>query len=264
MISLVRLAVLATLPFAALACSAASADAEGAEAVDSAEEALSGCGPRYAEAFAHYRNAVAWSKDRLRHGACGSEHGLQWSIADEASRAVMTCGHFRSVIRTSPWAAPLREALAPSLSLRSLTGELLVIKDSNWQNWTGTERFFEGGLSFWARAEGAYGPAVRVDFRADGEATWGELVYDEATGDISWRSLPATYEIEKSSGREAGPRLVRVTRAGKTDVFALGVQDAPAWRDAPLFVLEPLGDGAVLGEGATAPKLYSLVSECDA
>jgi len=258
---LTRFAALSSLALAAVACAAPSdapgADGSDEEAVGQTEEALTSCGTaRYAAALAHYKNAVQWSKDRERYGVCQSENGFLWSIADEASRAVMTCSAFRTVIRTSPWAAPVRRVLAPSLTLRSITGELLVIKDSQWANWTDTERFFDKGLTFWARAEGAYGSAVRIDFRADGKATWGELVYDEATGDISWRSLPATYTIAKTTSKESGPRRVTVTRAGKTQVFTLGVQSGWQYNDAPLFVLQP--------SGGTAPVLYSLVSECDA
>lgn len=256
---LTRFALLSSFALAAAACAAPTGgpDASEEEAVGQTEEALTACGPtRYAAALAHYKNAVQWSKDREREGVCQSENGFLWSIADEASRAVMTCGAFRTVIRTSPWAAPVRRVLAPSLTLRSITGELLVIKDSQWANWTGTDRFFDKGLTFWARAEGAYGSAVRIDFRADGKATWGELVYDDATGDITWRSLPATYAITKTTAKESGPRRVTVTRAGKTQVFTLGVQSGWQYSDAPIFVLQP--------SGGTAPALYSLVSECDA
>lgn len=242
------------------ACSAAGPDPIAEEAVEQSEEALTACGAaKYSEALGHYKNAVAWSKDRNAHGVCNSDNGFQWAIADEASRAVMTCGEFRSVIKTSPWAAPLRQALAPSLTLRSLSGELLVIKDSAHQNWTGAERFFTAGLSFWARAEGAYGSRVRIDFRAGGKATYGYLDYNEVTGDITWKSVPATYTIGKSTSREAGPRTVTVTRAGKVEKFELGVDNALEYSAAPIFVLEPLGAAAT-----TAPKLYSLVSECDA
>lgn len=247
----------------ALAGCAVGVHDEGVESVDVNEEAIVACGERYGEALEHYKKAVAASKDRLQHGPCGSEDGLLWSIADHASRAVMTCGAFRQVIRTSPWAAPLREALGQTLTLHSLTGELLVIKDSDWQNWTSTESFFDGGLSFWARAQGAYGPGVRIDFAAGGQATWGEHTYDEVTGEIGWREIPATYTVTRFGG-EASPRTVTVTREGMTEVFALGVQNAAAWKDAPIFVLEPLGTGTVMGEGATVPVLYSLVAECDA
>lgn len=253
------------LVFSSLVAGCATAvDDEGVDAIDTTESAVVSCGSTYAEAFAYYKKAVDASKDRLRYGVCESENGLLWGIADDASRAVMTCGAFREVIATSPWALPLRQVLVSTLTYRSLTGELLVIKDSEWQNWTGVEPFFDAGLTFWARAQGAYGSSVQVDFGPNGTATWGEHTYDEGTGEVGWRTIPATYTIEKSSGSQAGPRVLTVTREGKTDVFALGVQNAVSWKDAPIFVLEPLGTGEVLGDGATAPKLYSLVSECDA
>lgn len=257
--SFARVLAVSAVALTAAACAAPTSEPEGSEAVEQSEEALTACGAaKYNEALAHYKNAVAWSKDRNANGVCNSENGYQWGIADEASRAVMTCGEFRNVIRTSPWAAPLRTALAPSLTLRSLSGELLVIKSSSWANWTGAERFFQSGLSFWARAEGAYGPAVRIDFRADGKATFGELVYDHVTGDITWGSSAATYTLSKASGRESGVRTVTVKHAGKTDTFTLGVENPLDYKAAPIFVLQPQG------AATKAPKLYSLVSECDA
>lgn len=253
------LLVVPALVLGSTACSSAPSEASPDEEVESSEEALTACGQaRYAEAFAHYKKAVDASKERLRSRTCEWNDGFLWSIADHASRAVMTCAEFRGVIRTSPWAAPLRQALAPSLTLRSLSGELLVIKDSAWANWSGVDAFFtKGGLSFWARAEGAYGPAVRIDFAANGRATWGELHYDARTGDITWRSIPATYAVSKATSRESGPRNVTVTREGKTTTFTLGVQSGYAYADAPLFTLTPASAGSV-------PVLFSLVSECDA
>src|SRR4051794_33177269 len=44
--------------------------------VASAGAALSSCPPaNYEAALAHYKNAVAWSNDRLEHGACETENG---------------------------------------------------------------------------------------------------------------------------------------------------------------------------------------------
>jgi hypothetical protein len=238
-----------------------SADATTAdEPVEQSDEALSACGAaKYDEAFTHYKNAVEWSKDRERNGVCGSEHGYQWGIADEASKAVMICGEFRNVIKSSVWAAPVRRVLGDSLTLRSLSGELAVIKDSKWQNWSGVETFFATpqGLKFWARAEGAYGSAVRIDFAAGGKATYGYLHYDAQTGDITWKTQPATYTITKN-GSAAAKRTVTVVHGGKTEKFTLGVEDGWTYQSAPLFTLSPLGTST------TAPKLYSLVSECDA
>ncbi len=236
-----------------------STDEDSLGETGEAEQALRVCGTtKYNQALAHYRNAVDWSKERNRYGACGSENGLMWSIADEASRAVSKCGEFRSVIRRSAWAAPLRTALAPSLTLRSLSGELLVIKDSSWQNWSGVDAQFAKGISFWARAEGAYGARVRIDFAANGVATWNELVMDETSGEISLENDTATYSITKNGAASSSRRTVRVTHAGKTETFTLEVDNPVEYEAAPIFVLEPSG------AATTSPKLYSLVSECDA
>jgi hypothetical protein len=255
--------VLMGLMVLAVGCGVGGVDVAGVEADAPAEHAaaLSACGSgAYQEALGFYRAAVAASKERLAKGVCQSETGFLWSIANDASRAVMTCGEFRSVIRTSPWAAPLRTALGPSLTLRSLTGELLVVKDSQFANWTGVERFFaEGGLTFWARAQGAYGPRVVIDFRRNGTATWKELVYDERTLEISLRESSASFTVARANSRTAGPVMVSITHDGKTERFSLGVRNAMSYRDAPLFVLSP---GVVTEEGT--PELFSLVSECDA
>lgn len=255
-----------SVALAASGCSAPAPDDSSAESGESAQ-ALRSCGAvKYNAALAHYKNAVAWSKDRLRQGVCESENGLLWSIADEASRAVMTCSDFRGVIKSSPWAAPLRTTLEPSLTLRSLTGELLVIKDSSHQNWSGVESLFQdGGLRFWARAEGAYGSRVRLTFGANGTATWSELVYDEVSGDISLVDVASTFTFAPAI-TSSTRRTVTVSHGAKTDVFTLAVEDASEYKAAPLFVLEPQpGIPSVAGSGdAPTPKLYSLVSECDA
>lgn len=238
------------------ACGPDLAEVVDGDDVSPNQGALSTCSKAsYAEALTHYQTAVTWSKERLALGVCESRNGFQWEIANEASRAVMTCADFRATIRTSVWAAPLRKVLGPSLTLRSLTGELLVIKPGSFENWTGVDAFFPKGLSFWARAQGAYGPAVRIDFAANGQATWGELVFNQTTGDITWSSMKATYSM--TSSKASAPRVVSVTHAGKTVQFALTVQSQAGYRDAPVFVLVPVRSGA-------APELLSLVRECDA
>jgi hypothetical protein len=243
------------------ACAAPTEAAEAhEESVESTEDALISCGSaKYAEALAYYKNAVQWSKDREASGVCESENGYQWSIADEASKAVMTCGAFRSVIKSSVWAAPIRRVLGDSLTLRSLTGELAVIKDSQWQSWNGVEQWFgtSQGLRFWARAEGAYGSAVRVHLKANGEATYSYLYEVPATFDIALKTERATYTIAKTGG-SSHKRLVTVKHGRKTESFLLEVEHGWTYQSAPLFLLTPQG------ATTTAPKLYSLVSECDA
>lgn len=249
-----------TLFTAACAAPIEGSEAQGEEAVESSEEALVSCGAaKYNEALGYYKNAVQWSKDREASGVCESEHGYQWAIADEASKAVMTCGAFRNTIKTSPWAAPIRRVLADSLTLRSLTGELAVIKNSQWQNWTGVDQWFNttSGLRFWARAEGAYGSAVRVHLQANGKATYSYLYEVPGTFDITLKTEPATYTIART-GTSSQKRTVTVKHGTKTEKFLLEVEDGWTYQSAPLFRLTPQGTTT------TAPKLYSLVSECDA
>jgi len=235
----------------------------GSSAESAPNEAVAACGPaKYSEALAHYKNAVAWSKERDAKGVCDTENGYLESIADEASRAVTACGEFRNTIRTSAGAEPIRKALAPSLTLRSLTGELLVIKDSKFQNWIGAEQLFERDVSFWAHADGAYGPGVIVSFRANGQATWGELQVNALNDDIMMVTERATYAIMKSS--EQAKRTIIVKHGGKTSTYVLGVDSvtrSTSTKDnpAPVFTLTPTG-----ADATKEKTLYSLHSECDA
>lgn len=258
--SIAGLSFIFTLFTAACAAPTEGSEAQGDEDVASSEEALVSCGAaKYNEALGYYKNAVQWSKDREASGVCESENGYQWQIADEASKAVMTCGAFRNTIKTSPWAAPIRRVLADSLTLRSLTGELAVIKDSRWQNWTGVEQWFgtTSGLRFWARAEGAYGSAVRVHLQANGKATYSYLYEVPGTFDIALKTEQATYTIART-GTSSQKRTVTVKHGTKTEKFLLEVEDGWTYQSAPQFRLTPQG------ATTTAPKLYSLVSECDA
>ncbi len=249
------LAASTTALFFALTGCAAEESTEDGVTTQEESDLTASCGARYGEALEHYKTAVAWSKERLASGTCEWENGYLWQIADEASRAVMTCDAFRKTIKTSPWAEPLRRALSPSLNLRSYTGELLVIRDSQFQNWTGVEGYLSG-TSFWARAEGAFGPAVRIDFYAEGQATFGHLVFDDGTGNVDWQSDDATYTVESINGSASGKRILRITRGTLINEYELGVENPASYNDAPLFKLSPLD--------AHGTPLYSLVSECDA
>src|SRR5262249_28718361 len=144
-------------------------------------------------------------------------------------------------IKSSPWAAPLRTVLGPSLTLRSLTGELLVIKDSQFQNWNGAEALLSRGVSFWANPTGAFGPPYQIDLRANGDATWGFLNYDEKTGEFSWRKVAARYTVTKVDGTDKGKRIIHVTRDGVSESFTLGVENpSPMTQQAPVFTLTPV------------------------
>ena len=66
---------------AAVGCASEPSEPVAAESAE-----LLTCTPaKYEEALAQYKNAVAWSKERLEHGICETEHGYLMTIADEAS-----------------------------------------------------------------------------------------------------------------------------------------------------------------------------------
>lgn len=238
-------------------CSTESGDAPVVEEGD--EAALTSCGAeKYNAALAHYKNAVQWSKDRLSKGVCESDSGYQWSIADEASRAVMTCGAFHETIKSSPWAAPIRTVLADSLTLRSLSGELLVIKDSEFQNWTGTEELLEKGVQFWAQSNGAFGSHSQLVLGANGKGTFQYI--DFVSNDYTLKKEAATYTVAKANG-DKGKRKLVVKHGGLTETFLLNVEAGTQYSDAPIFTLTPETKGSKPNSGT---KMYSLVDECSA
>ena len=217
------------------------------------------CTPeKYNKAFGHYRKAVYAAKDRLRGKTCEDDIYL-WSIADDGAAAVMTCPAFKDVIRTSPYAAPLREVLKSSLTLKSLTGELLVLRDSQWANWSRVETLFPG-TTFYMGTNGAFGSHKWIDFKADGKATYHKLEFLDADPYVRVKTAPATYRVERT-GADKDPRKVKVVSEGQTETFDLKVS-APEgdFSSAPVFQLVPPGvDPTHFWE-----TLNSLVSECDA
>lgn len=238
-------------------CSSGSEEAEPAAETD--EAAVVSCGAaKYNEALAHYKNAVAYAKDRLEHGVCESDNGYQWEIADEASRAVMTCGAFHETIKSSPWAAPIRDVLADSLTLSSLTGELLVIKDSQFQNWNGVEKQLAKGMQFWAQSNGAVGSRSQLVLRANGKGTFQYV--DTDSQDWTQKKEAASWSIDAPADPKA-KRHITVKHGGLTEVFTLSVEAGSAYDDAPIFTLTPAHEGNKVN---SATKMYSLVGECEA
>ena len=219
------------------------------------------CTPeKYNEAFGHYRKAVYGAKDRLRGEICGEEDTFLWSIAGQAAASVMTCAAFKDVIKTSPYAEPLRTVLADSLTLKSLTGELLVLRDSQWANWSGVERLLPG-TSFSTEPQGAMGWHTTIKLGANGAATYVTMEELDAEPWVKFHESPARYRVEKT-GAEKDPRRVVIEHDGKTEVFQLRVADTEQgnFSSAPVFQLVP--------PGANPSHLWetfnSLVGECDA
>jgi hypothetical protein len=237
--------------------------ADAADDSDSDSAALAQCGARnYREAVVHYERAIAGAKRRLTSSACDGDESTLWGIATEASYAIMTCGDVKAKIRTEAKAAPLRQALAVTLTGRALSGELLVLRDSRWQNWTGVESFLPG-TSFWMEAPGAYGPPIHLAFGQGGQAVLDvqEVVaVSDTESDIRVATRRGSYSVERLGSAAEKRRIVVRYEDGRVDTYLLSVRDPLDPKDAPLFVLEPVA----AGQDESGATLASLVGECDA
>jgi hypothetical protein len=155
----------------------------------------------------------------------------------------MLCPAFKDVIRNSKWAAPIRDVLADLITLRSLTGELLVLRNSEFQDWSNVERYLPGTLMWAEAAWGSYWMQDELRFLPDGQAV--HVHYTEASGQaaasgeyLAEEKTPATYRIEKT-GDEKGNRRVTVAWGHNAETFDLVVKDtAPGdFTSAPVFAL---------------------------
>jgi hypothetical protein len=184
---------------------------------------------KYDLGMTHYQKAVDGAIARRGSGACASEATSLRAIASEATMSVLQCADFKNVIKTSPGAEPLRQVLAGSLSLKPLTDELRVLRDSQWQNWTGVENVLPGTMMA-TEPQGSVGAYQAIVFKAGGEATY-------ITSALNVWETPATYKLTKK-GTDKDPRSVEVTHDGKTETFDLKI-DTPAadMTNPPLFRL---------------------------
>ena len=152
----------------------------------------------------------------------------------------MLCPAFKDVIKTSPWAAPIRGVLADMLTLRSLTGELQVLRNSEFQNWTNVEKYLPGTLMWAEGSWGSYWMQDELRFLSDGKAVHVHYTEDSSNADshVVENKTPATYRIEKT-GAEKDKRKVTVSWGGKTSSFDLVVNDTDAgdFTSAPVFSL---------------------------
>jgi hypothetical protein len=223
-------------------CAASTPEDEGTSGdeldLTSGAAARQACGnAKFEEALPHYRRSVKSAKARLATDACGEDaqgnSAMRSVITNEAARAVFICPAFSDVIRKSDFAEPIRKAIRDMLTLKSLTGELLVLRDSEFANWTNVESFFPG-TSMWATED--HGPLFiqdQLNFKANGEGVHVHL--GDSGQDVK---TPFTYRIEKTGG-EQDPRKVIITRDGKTTTYNLDVRRVPAsnFETAPVFEL---------------------------
>lgn len=216
------------LALSSVACSAPQGDeaANDREPVSDEPElngAKASCGPsKYDEALAHYKAAVAKSSARVRGDVCGGGNYVSTIIAD-ASDAISTCGAFRDVIKTSPWAKDLRATLADNLALPALTGELA----DNWAN-VSAELV---GVRFYGPAPGAYGHMSWIELGADGSAHL-ELLRIAEDGSTSIERKAARWRTGVVSSE--GTAALTIGIDGRDIDFVLehedGTPQAPSYR----------------------------------
>jgi hypothetical protein len=246
---------------------AAAADEQDLSAAGQAAKAS--CGPTFAPAFAHYKQAVRLAKAHLAaEFACEALEGeaaTPGSIADPAAAAVLTCPGFKEVIKTSPFAAPIRKVLERNLGLRALTGELLVLRDSEFQNWSGVEGMLPG-TEFSTVPEGVAGLRASLELEANGVAKFTTIDNGPPPTFITRKTIAGTYTVEKTGG-DRDPRTITIQRAdGKTAKFRLDIDKLRAnnFESAPDFMITPIsGDIAAFDAPAFGHHdFYSYWHDC--
>lgn len=229
---------LLSLVFAAAACTAAPADgpSDDPESDEAAVVAArQQCSPAaYNQAFAHYKGAVDHAKARARGDVCGDGTMLS-EIASDLGKAVSTCGQFESIIATSKWAQPVRDALKGNLALPTLTGKLKA------KDLSGLKEALPGNTVF-GPAPGVFGNMSKITFAADGKATVSRLsVSDE--GEARWSDAPATWSLKAAN-------VIAITSEGRTTELTITAEPG-----AVEYRLKPKsGD----------EDFWSMPSECEA
>lgn len=154
----------------------------------------------YDKAFAHYKAAVDHAKARARGDVCGDGTMLS-EIATDLGKAVSTCGQFESIIATSKWAAPVRDALKGNLALPTLTGKLKA------KDLAGLKEALPGHTVF-GPAPGVYGNMSKITFAANGDATISRLSISD-DGNARWSDAPARWSVK-------GTNVLSITSGGTT------------------------------------------------
>jgi hypothetical protein len=226
------------IAIAGAACSAQaseeSSSPEGGDPVSDAPEmnaAKSSCSAEaYNQALVKYKAAVEGAKRRARGEVCDEGTPL-YEISDNLRAATATCGKFESIIATSPWAQPVRDALKGNLTLAQVTGKLGSDLKSLGDALPGT--------TIYGPAPGVYGNMSKVTFEAGGKAKISRLnVSDE--GNATWTDAPAKWSA--SAGK------LSLEAEGKTIEFDVKLQEGD------LHFVPKTGD----------EDFWSMPSECEA
>lgn len=195
---------LLSVVLSAAACTAESADAPADDpesdeaAVVTARQQCSRAA--YDQAFAHYKAAVDHAKARARGDVCGDGTMLS-EIASDLGKSVAACGQFESIIATSKWAQPVRDALKGNLALPTVTGKLKA------KDLTGLKDALPGTTVF-GPAPGVYGNMSKITFAANGEATLSRLSVSD-DGNARWTDAPAKWSLKSA-------KVLSITSGGRT------------------------------------------------
>jgi hypothetical protein len=249
------IAIAAALSFSVFACAASSSSTndDGSSADQAATAAAPSCGAQYNVALADYKLAVATAKQHkisACEGVNGGDDGAYLStIAQHAAAANKTCGSFENVIKTSPWAQPIRDELKGNLVLPLLTGDLQVKDASGNVVFKGLQAAFDGNITMWGPGAGLVANRSKIQFQANGKAIISTLkVADDGTQ--TWTDFQGTYTIGAISGD--GIAIHMTSNGGSADYVLKQVDD----NGAPDFTLTPVG--------TTGDIMTAYISECEA
>lgn len=241
-----------------VACAGSEPSSDDSASYDqAATSAAPSCGASYGKANELYKQAVAIAKTHKVDacgglGANGEEGAYLTSIAGSAAKATASCGAFANVIKSSPWAAPIREELKGNLALAVLTGDLEIKNAKGEWTYKGLDAALPG-VTLWGPAPGVYGNASKIEFGANGKATLShhEWENENATGP-TWKAEEATYKIGGVAGDTV---LITITTAAgiSTDY---DLKATTTYEGGPDFEMTPIEK-----EGDT---FTAYISECEA
>lgn len=196
---------------AATACSAQTSEDAGDDPEVAGAEvnaARASCSAAaYDQAFAKYKEAVNGAKLRARGAVCDEGTAL-YEISDDVRAATATCAKFQSVIATSQYAQPVRDALKGNLVLAMVTGKL----GSDLKE-LGTAL---PGTTIFGPAPGVYGNMSKITFEAGGKAKLSRLSVSD-DGNATWTDAPARWS--------ASPGKLTLEAEGKTIEYGVKLED---------------------------------------
>lgn len=252
--SLARLAALAALVLStsAVGCAANTEAASGDDDPATADAAITACGSgKYQEALKHYKAAVAKAKQRRSGEAC--DEATISDIASEAQKAVNTCAAFSNTIKTSPWAAPIREELQGSLILPVLRGE------ANLKSPSGVKAAL-AGVTMFGPAPGVYGNVGKIAFEPNGRGYIAILNLDD-NGAAHWGRTDTRWSVEGGPNGAIKVKVVAEYENETEQTFLFDFKKGEAFYGADNYRLELQGSPNAPG---AFQSFDTYPSECEA